>query len=315
MTQNWDYEPYGGAVTGDPPRKGFIDREEDKESALGDFGVRKYDEDIGRFLSTDPLWEKYRAWSPYQYGANSPISISDPSGKEFDMTNFVDNDEDGTATANLLSDLSRITGLRVYIDENNILKYEANSSASNYSSIAQRWLIKAITDPNVVSVYLTSTGGNSGGFGSITIDQTMTDAIASNVKSMDPITNGWGMNLLHEVQHTRLYSAFNRGHENETVFGTYNYYSPVGWVNDVRRQMNLPLRLSYGSITVNGYEVIPFGDSDISRDGTRQQANNIFILNSQSYGVESVRQAASMNCLGCIRGAHVFIPENVFFSE
>ena len=79
--QNWDYEPYGGAVAGDPPRKGFIDREEDKESGLGDFGVRKYDEDIGRFLSTDPLWEGYRAWSPYHYSGNSPVSMKDPEGK------------------------------------------------------------------------------------------------------------------------------------------------------------------------------------------------------------------------------------------
>ena len=93
ITQNWDYEPYGGAVTGDPPRKGFIDREEDKESALGDFGVRKYDEDIGRFLSTDPLWEKYRGWSPYQYGANNPTRLIDPSGKS--AVGVLDVDESG----------------------------------------------------------------------------------------------------------------------------------------------------------------------------------------------------------------------------
>ena len=85
VMQNWDYEPYGGAVAGDPPRKGFIDREEDKESALGDFGVRKYDEDIGRFLSVDPLWEKYRAWSPYQYSVNNPALFIDPSGKDAEV--------------------------------------------------------------------------------------------------------------------------------------------------------------------------------------------------------------------------------------
>ena len=56
-TASWDYEPYGDPVAGTAPRKGFIDREEDLENGLGDFGVRKYDSETGRFLSGDPLWE------------------------------------------------------------------------------------------------------------------------------------------------------------------------------------------------------------------------------------------------------------------
>lgn len=79
-SQNWDYEPYGDPVAGLPPRKGFIDKEVDKESDLGDFGVRKYDDEIGRFLSTDVLWEKYRAWTPYHYCRNSALIKADPSG-------------------------------------------------------------------------------------------------------------------------------------------------------------------------------------------------------------------------------------------
>ena len=79
-TASWDYEPYGDPVAGTAPRKGFIDREKDGENGLGDFGVRKYDSETGRFLSGDPLWEEYRGWTPYQYAVNSPLSVSDPSG-------------------------------------------------------------------------------------------------------------------------------------------------------------------------------------------------------------------------------------------
>ncbi|MCE2503118.1 MAG: RHS repeat-associated core domain-containing protein, partial [Chlorobi bacterium] len=85
-TQNWDYEPYGKAVAGVPPRKGFIDREKDKESNLSDFGVRKYDDEIGRFTSPDPLWEEYRGWSPYQYLLNNPILLIDPDGRDAIVT-------------------------------------------------------------------------------------------------------------------------------------------------------------------------------------------------------------------------------------
>ena len=67
-------------------RQNFIDKEKDQETAMGgmlsDFGVRKYDEGDGRFMSIDPLWEKYRAWTPYHYAANNPVFGRDPSGEE-----------------------------------------------------------------------------------------------------------------------------------------------------------------------------------------------------------------------------------------
>ena len=40
------------------------------KSKLGDHGVRKYDYEIGRFTSVDPLWEKYTGWTGYQYSLN-----------------------------------------------------------------------------------------------------------------------------------------------------------------------------------------------------------------------------------------------------
>jgi len=47
---------------------------------LGDFGVRKYDSDLGMFTSIDPLWEKYYGWSPYHYCGNDPVNAVDPEG-------------------------------------------------------------------------------------------------------------------------------------------------------------------------------------------------------------------------------------------
>lgn len=55
-------------------------KEQDYESELADHGVRKYDYDIGRFASTDVLFEKYAGWSPYQYSGNNPINMLDWNG-------------------------------------------------------------------------------------------------------------------------------------------------------------------------------------------------------------------------------------------
>jgi len=47
-----------------------------------DYGFRIYDARIAKFLSVDPLAEKYTAWSPYAYCLNNPIIYIDPDGRE-----------------------------------------------------------------------------------------------------------------------------------------------------------------------------------------------------------------------------------------
>ncbi|MEP7219089.1 MAG: RHS repeat-associated core domain-containing protein, partial [Bacteroidota bacterium] len=79
----YNYEVFGKQqpVTGVyTPREGYIGKEKDIESQTFDFGVRKYEDETGRFLSIDPLWEKYPKLTPYEYGANSPLINSDPTG-------------------------------------------------------------------------------------------------------------------------------------------------------------------------------------------------------------------------------------------
>jgi len=48
---------------------------------LYDFEARTYDPTIGRFLSVDPLSEKYYGLSPYSYCGNNPVMYSDPDGE------------------------------------------------------------------------------------------------------------------------------------------------------------------------------------------------------------------------------------------
>jgi RHS repeat-associated protein len=77
------YERFGKQFTlfsESQTRLSFISKEKDIESELSDFGVRKYDNEIGRFTSIDPLWEKYYSWTPYHYCSNNPVMGSDPGG-------------------------------------------------------------------------------------------------------------------------------------------------------------------------------------------------------------------------------------------
>jgi hypothetical protein len=50
---------FNSYINADNNRQSFIGKEKDNESSLGDFGVLKYDDFVGRFFQIDPLWEKY----------------------------------------------------------------------------------------------------------------------------------------------------------------------------------------------------------------------------------------------------------------
>jgi RHS repeat-associated protein len=65
-------------------RYGFNGKEKDADMDGNnyDYGFRIYNPQIGRFLSVDPLTNKFAFYSPYHFAGNSPIAKLDLDGRE-----------------------------------------------------------------------------------------------------------------------------------------------------------------------------------------------------------------------------------------
>ncbi|MBT0813143.1 RHS repeat-associated core domain-containing protein [Litoribacter ruber] len=92
MSSLADYYPFGLAMEGRGNqdttvyRYGFNGMERDDEwkgeGRSYDFGARIYDPKVGRWLSVDPLADKYPSISPFAFVTNSPLRFIDPDGRK-----------------------------------------------------------------------------------------------------------------------------------------------------------------------------------------------------------------------------------------
>ena len=68
-------------------RYGFNGKENDSEvkgeANQQDYGMRVYDPRLGRFLSVDPMTNRFAGLTPYQFAGNRPIDGIDLDGLEF----------------------------------------------------------------------------------------------------------------------------------------------------------------------------------------------------------------------------------------
>jgi len=87
--------PFGdelGCNGSDPSEQHFTGKERDTESGNDYFGARYYGSTMGRFMSPDPVFASAarvmdpQQWNMYAYARNNPLSITDPTGLDFNLS-------------------------------------------------------------------------------------------------------------------------------------------------------------------------------------------------------------------------------------
>ncbi|MBV6513285.1 MAG: RHS repeat-associated core domain-containing protein [Ignavibacteriales bacterium] len=224
------------------------------------FGARFYDSDLARWMSVDPMADKYPGWSPYNYVMGNPLNSIDPDGKEVRLNNRKDAER-------LAKEINKVLGgehvfiveIKINDGDNNqhYFRIDANESSLDWGKdkyLSAAYDVFASTE-HIYNVVFSETADNRGGgyyrsdgesiIGQINRNENNHDVVLS--KSEAQYKNGTvGVVFFHEAVghgHPVTGSEFNGNATKISEYFGYNkhlfhkgYVKETGWKSS---QLNL----------------------------------------------------------------------------
>ena len=144
----FDYTPYGSLLNAEDTPTGtdylFTGKERQAKQSAGELydSQARFMDTGGRFLSIDPMAEKFYHLSPYAYCAGDPVNLVDPDGRKIKIT--------GKLYQEALNGLQCISGLELDLDKDNYLFIKNDlDNTGKYDNIESELLAKIINDNSI----------------------------------------------------------------------------------------------------------------------------------------------------------------------
>ena len=231
-------------------------KELQEETEWYDYGARNYDAALGRFFNVDRFAEKYLDFTPYQYGANSPINYIDINGDSLWIQINRNNRAlyvDGQLYNN---DGTQYNGRGTRVDRNGNRKLTGflRTTVSNLDQLSTGKVGNAIVDEiQGSSDNLTITRGSSGSGNSYSPNKnelsfdtsSQNGGLNQRGSRSRPTFVGLGHELAHGVDDLRgTVSTSTVGNTIQAeIFASHKE-------NQIRAEQGLPLRVNYSGTPI-----------------------------------------------------------------
>jgi RHS repeat-associated protein len=283
VIQTDDYYPFGltfnsySRENSTPNDYKYNSKEEQTELGLGwlDFGARMYMPEIGRWGVMDPLSEKMRRWTPYNYAFNNPLRFIDPDG-------MMPTDTQGEVIKNqAIVDVSKANTITVSetiittspTETKNISNSDGTTTIIETNKIETNQTTTTFQTANIASSVLTE-GITSTTFGKVTTNVSITTTTINKDGSVMP-NEGGGITFTESVINTTEMGSLAKDFETVLNDNSSNVGALISELNGTNSLVQIAKSLQ-------GYDGSGNGVADGILDAMRAGLNSVAVENLRS---------------------------------